>query len=86
MALHSNIKIAYMNIDGLYKRVDSQRICKTKHDREFQNDLFKHDIITFVETHCNEKDHPILHGYCMFQNIRTRSPNSTRNYGALQYM
>ena len=82
MGIHNNIKIAYMNIDGLYKRVDGQRICKTD-DPELRFHLFKYDIICLVETHCGGNVQPVLPGYHVYQNARDRSPNSTRYYGGI---
>ena len=82
MNLQDNIRIAYMNIDGIHKRVDGQRVCKTE-DPHFQTQLFKYDIICLVETHCGDTDHLTLPGYHVYQNNRAKSPNSTRSYGGI---
>jgi len=80
--IYNSLAISYWNIDGLYERINNQRICK------FENELFSEkvknfDIIGLVETHCETKDQPILEGYNIYNNCRKKSLGARKASGGL---
>lgn len=70
------------NIDGAFRRVGAQRICKLD-DSDLQNFLFKYDIFSLVETHCGPNDTLSLPGYKIFQNIRPKNPKAPHSFGGI---
>ena len=82
MRLHHNLFIAYWNIDGLFRRIDGQRICKLSDDK-FLNSISPYDIVCLVETHCGPNESLAIPGYHIMQNFREKSLTSTRYYGGI---
>ncbi len=77
-----NISIAYWNIDGLYQRCGGQRICKLD-DPDVQNSLGRFDLIGLVETHCSNKDSPMMEDFHIICSNRPKSPNAPRHFGGI---
>jgi exonuclease III len=71
----SILRLACWNIDGLYQRIDGQRLCKLQYP-EFQQEVLDIDILGLVETHVGSKESLILPGYKIFLNHRPKAKKS----------
>jgi hypothetical protein len=80
----SILRLACWNIDGLYQRIDGQRLCKLQYP-EFQQEVLDIDILGLVETHVGSKGSLILPGYKIFLNHRPKAKKSPKHFGGLAF-
>ena len=64
-----SLAIASWNIDGIYHRIDNQRLCKLS-DEKVINYVSKFDIIGLLETHCGPNENLYLDNYYILHSHR----------------
>ena len=64
------------NVNGLYKRISSDRICKL--DDKIIDHVMNDDIVTFSETHIPSKEILMYDGYACFVNCRHSESRRSR--------
>lgn len=82
MYTKDNVSLGFWNIDGLYTRVEGQRLCKLDDD-VFKTYIKNFDIIGLVETHLGSNDQMVIEGYKIYQNNRPKTGNATKYYGGI---
>ena len=70
------VTICSWNINGAYKRLDGQRVCKL--DEDIFKENMNSDIIFLCETHLSLIDNLYYDGYKFFSNCRTMKPSKSK--------
>ena len=69
--------ITTWNVNGLYKRISGDRICKL--DDKIIDHVMNDDIVTFSETHIPSKEILMYDGYKCFVNCRHSESKRARS-------
>ena len=77
-----SLAIAAWNIDGIYHRIDNQRLCKLS-DEKVINYVSKFDIIGLLETHCGPNENLYLDNYYILHSHRKKSNKAVRYSGGI---
>ena len=78
----NNLAVDSWNIDGVFQRIDNERLCKLS-DSNIIHNIRKFDIIGLLETHCGPNDNLHLDNYYIFQVHRRKSPKAHRFSGGI---
>ena len=73
------MKIGYWNIEGLNIASSTPKL----EDPRVLNEVVKHDIFGFAETHCDDKQNISIEGYKCFKICRSKSKKINRCYGGI---
>ena len=71
------LAITTWNVNGLYKRISGDRICKL--DDKIIDHVMNDDIVTFSETHIPSKEILMYDGYKCFVNCRHSESKRARS-------
>ena len=72
----TNLSITSWNVNGLFKRVNGDRICKLD-DHQF-SEVMNSDIVTFSEPHASSDDILAYNGFKCYMNCRKSETNRAR--------
>ena len=72
----TNLSITSWNVNGLFKRVNGDIICKLD-DHQF-SEVMNSDIVTFSETHASSDDILAYNGFKCYINCRKSETNRAR--------
>ena len=81
---HSRIRLAGWNLQGMFRRINTTRLCKLD-DEDVMALILENDLVFFVETHLNSTDAEKLSfsGFTHKYVLRPKTGKAKRNFGGI---